>query len=154
MDRIADDLNTIVDQYCDIVFCNKLEISSFFQLDDLAECRRRLGSRVELAFVTESANGCYVVQQGTSTHVPGFSVKAIDTVGAGDAFAGGVLYGLTHGWSPIKSARWGNYIAAQVVAKIGPRLDGHEKLNAEQMAAEISCNESGDQVLQALAKRG
>ena len=55
--------------------------------------------------------------------VQGFDVKAVDTVGAGDAFAGGVLYGLTNGLSPEKSARWGNYLASRVVSKFGPRLD-------------------------------
>ena len=31
-------------------------------------------------------------------HVPGFKVKAVDTTGAGDAFMGGLSYGLLQGW--------------------------------------------------------
>ena len=75
------------------------------------------------SFITDGANGSYAVIDGTVAKVAGFDVKAIDTVGAGDAFAGGVLYGLTNGLSPEKSARWGNYLASRVVSKIGPRLD-------------------------------
>ena len=57
----------------------------------------------------------------------GFSVNAIDTVGAGDAFAGGVLYGLTNGKSAVDSAKWGNYLASRVVERIGPRLESDVK---------------------------
>jgi sugar/nucleoside kinase (ribokinase family) len=53
--------------------------------------------------------------------VPGFPVKPLDTVGAGDAFAGGTLFGLTHGYPPAKAARWGNYLAARVVTHQGAR---------------------------------
>jgi sugar/nucleoside kinase (ribokinase family) len=52
-------------------------------------------------------------------------------VGAGDAFAGGVLYGLTHGLSRTQAARWGNYVASRVVQIYGARLEESpaEKLN-------------------------
>ncbi len=123
IDRFLDDFNSIVDEYCDIIFCNSDELCCFFKSDNLNECHSKLAARVKLAFATDSANGCYVLENGSVNHVPGFSIQAIDTVGAGDAFAGGTLYGLTHGMSSRQAARWGNYCASCVVAKIGPRLD-------------------------------
>ncbi len=122
VDRFPDDFQRIVREYCDIVFCNADEIRRYFKDESLETCVRRIGDQVELAFVTNSENGCFVVERGTVHHVSGFPVWAIDTVGAGDAFAGGTLYGLTHGYSPQQAARWGNYLASRVVAKIGPRL--------------------------------
>ena len=63
-----------------------------------------------------------MVQGNQVEREEGFSVKAIDTVGAGDAFAGGVLYGLTNGYGPQHAARWGNYLASRVVMIHGARL--------------------------------
>ena len=129
VDRFGDDFSKVVEEYCDIVFCNAEEARKFFGSEDLNECNEKLGGKVEMGFVTDGGNGCFAIVDGKVEHVAGFEVKAIDTVGAGDAFAGGVLYGLTNGLDPIKAARWGNYFASRVVAKIGPRLESN--LNAE-----------------------
>jgi sugar/nucleoside kinase (ribokinase family) len=124
IDRFHADFRNLLKNHCDIVFCNADEARKFYGSDSLEACVRHLGQDVPLGFVTNSADGCYVVEAGQVTHVPGFDVKPIDSVGAGDAFAGGTLYGLTHGYSPAAAARWGNYLAAQVVATVGPRHPG------------------------------
>lgn len=123
IDRFADDFRKIISDYADIVFCNLDEAHHFFETEDLDECISKMGQACKLAFITCSKDGCHVIQDGVSKHVHGFPVKAIDTVGAGDAFAGGVLYGLTHGMSSEDSARWGNYFASRVVEHLGPRLE-------------------------------
>ena len=86
-----------------------------------------MGECCELAFITDGGAGCHVVENGNGTLVESFDVKAVDTNGAGDAFAGGALYGLTHDMTPLQAARWGNYFAAQVVSNIGPRLQADLK---------------------------
>ena len=67
-----------------------------------------------------------VVENKQIVDVAGFPVKAIDTVGAGDAFAGGVLFGITNGLSSTQAARWGNFLASSVVQIHGPRLEGSQ----------------------------
>ncbi len=123
VDAFADDFGRIVDEYCDIIFCNADELRKFIGDDDLEKCNQQLAPRIDLAFVTDGGNGCYVLNQGQIEHVAGFEVQAVDTVGAGDAFAGGALFGLTNGLSETDAARWGNYFASKVVSKIGPRLN-------------------------------
>ncbi len=123
VERFPDDFNTIVDDYCDIVFCNADEARHFFATEDLDACCQKLAARVEQGFITDSANGCYVLEAGQTKHVQGFAVEAVDTVGAGDAFAGGVLFGLTHGMSSVEAARWGNFCASHIVSKYGARLE-------------------------------
>ena len=54
------------------------------------------------------------------------NVKAIDTVGAGDAFAGSFLYGITNGHSFEKSGDLASLLSSKVVSKIGPRLEKKE----------------------------
>ena len=132
IDRFADDFRKIISDYADIVFCNVDEAHHFFQTDKIDECITKLGQACDLAFITCSEEGCHVIENGASKHVHGFPVKAIDTVGAGDAFAGGVLYGITHGMSSEESARCGNYFASRVVEHLGPRLESsmHEHLQS------------------------
>ncbi len=122
MERFRDDFRRIVREYCDVVFCNAEEVTHFAGEESLEDAARMIGELVPLAFVTNGPEGCLVVQHGVLEHVPGFRVRAIDTVGAGDAFAGGVLYGLTHGHAPARAARWGNYLASRIVMHHGARL--------------------------------
>ena len=124
IDRFADDFHRVVSEYCDIIFCNSDEARQFFGCESIEECTIRMAAICDLAFITDSADGCYVVEHGEVNKVPGFPVKAIDTNGAGDAFAGGTLFGLTNGMSAAQSAKWGNYFASRVVENIGPRLEG------------------------------
>jgi sugar/nucleoside kinase (ribokinase family) len=124
IDRFADDFHKLVYQYCDIIFCNSDEARQFFATDNIDQCTEKMAKICDLAFITDSAAGCFVVEQGVVTKVAGFPVKAIDTNGAGDAFAGGALYGLTHDMSAVQAAKWGNYFASRVVENIGPRIEG------------------------------
>jgi 5-dehydro-2-deoxygluconokinase len=60
--------------------------------------------------------------------VPGFPVEVLNTVGAGDSFASGLIYGRTHGWDWQKSVRIANACGAIVVTRHGcstamPTLD-------------------------------
>lgn len=118
-----DDFRNLVTDYCDVVFCNSDETRSFLEVEDPEECARQLGKICQLVFVTDGPNGCYVAENGQVQHIAGFPVNAVDTVGAGDAFAGGALHGITSGMSPADSAKWGNYLASRVVEMIGPRLE-------------------------------
>ena len=127
IDRFADDFRRIVSEYCDIIFCNADEARQFFASDDINECTNKMAEICDLAFITDGSNGCFVVENGNVTQVAGFPVKAVDTVGAGDAFAGGALFGITNGLTPAQSAKWGNYFASRVVESIGPRIDGSMK---------------------------
>jgi len=123
IDRFAEQFKEVVAAHCDIVFCNSDEAKKFIGSDDLDHCVKEIGKLCKHSFITDGANGSFVVIDGAVEKVDGFAINAVDTVGAGDAFAGGVLYGLTNGLTPLKSASWGNYFASQVVAKFGPRLD-------------------------------
>ena len=105
------------------------------EIESLEQATEQLGARAELVFVTDGANGCLVSHSGEIARVDGFQVDAIDTVGAGDAFAGGVLFGLTNGYAPLAAARWGNYLASRVVTIQGARYP--ESL-AHQVASVIS----------------
>jgi ribokinase len=68
--------------------------------------------------VTRGAAGCLVVAEEV-THIPAFSVRAIDATAAGDAFNGALAAGLSEGHSLCKAARWANAAAAISVTRRG-----------------------------------
>jgi sugar/nucleoside kinase (ribokinase family) len=126
VEGFADDFRKLLRDDCDIVFCNAEEARKFSGATTVDEAAAYLADLVDLAFITDGSNGAVVVDKGSVVKVSGFQVDAIDTVGAGDAFAGGVMYGLCRGFSPEASAKLGNYFASQVVAVAGPRLDAFD----------------------------
>lgn len=76
------------------------------------------GSMLALKAGTE---GCYLhyKNEKKAIHVPGYPVEVQNTLGAGDAFASGFIYGYLRGWSLYKSARLGNACGAIVVTRHG-----------------------------------
>jgi adenosine kinase len=79
-------------------------------------------SHLQGVIETLGADGCNVYLQGEKTHVPGVKADAvIDPTGCGDAFRGGLLYGLSHGWDLVKSVALGNRIGAIKIAVAGPQ---------------------------------
>lgn len=60
----------------------------------------QLSHHAKLIFCTHGSEGSSLWENGHETLVPSTPVKAVDPVGAGDAYRGGLLFGFTHGLSP------------------------------------------------------
>lgn len=69
--------------------------------------------------VTLGSGGTIVFSEGDSFKQPGFPIKVVDTNGAGDAFSGGLLYGLLENWNLEKAIRFANAVAALKCANLG-----------------------------------
>ena len=65
------------------------------------------------------AEGCYVVGEGFASFVPAPAVEAVDSTGAGDAFAAGFLYGHLAGWSLERTAAFANAAGALAATAVG-----------------------------------
>jgi len=75
---------------------------------------------VDALIVKRGSDGAtYFLPDGTSKDVPGFPVKIVNVLGAGDAFATGFIYGQLKGWDWYKSCRMGNACGAIVVTEHG-----------------------------------
>jgi ribokinase len=55
--------------------------------------------------------------EGKGYWVPAFSTKVHDTVGAGDVFNAGFLFGLTKGWKLQKCMAFGNATASLYISR-------------------------------------
>jgi len=81
-----------------------------------------ISHKVQGLIVTLGAEGCQVWEQGRSTTVaPVAPAAVIDPTGCGDAWRGGLLYGLEKGWSLVRCAELGNRLGAQKIAQRGPQ---------------------------------
>ena len=63
-----------------------------------------------------------IMHNGDVIAIEGVSTKAIDTTGAGDMYAAGVLYGITNGLSWKQAGHLGSHAAARVVSQLGARM--------------------------------
>lgn len=65
----------------------------------------KLSAQVETLVIKLGAAGALGLRAGQTVRVPSISVQVVDTVGAGDSFNAGFLYGYLHGWSLEESLR-------------------------------------------------
>lgn len=77
--------------------------------------------------VTLGERGAAWINHEETLLIPAFSVKAIDTTGTGDAFAGGLIYAyLLKGWEKKRSIEFASACAALKCTQPGPRLKAKE----------------------------
>jgi len=89
---------------------------------DLDESVARILARgPEVLLLKTGAEGCMIHYGDGSKpeRAAGYPVEIVNTLGAGDAFASGLLYGFIQGWSWHKSARLGNACGAILVTRHG-----------------------------------
>lgn len=103
----------------DFFFPNKRELLMIGQSEDPAAAARNL-MRPTLNIVAKlGAEGCLLANSLTTTTVPGFSVNAVDTTGAGDSFNAGFVAGLTSGLSLRECATLANACGALSTQFVG-----------------------------------
>ena len=106
----------------DLIFANKSELLSLYQVTDFESAVTQLRKDTKLGIVTRSEKGCVVASAEGVTSVPAFPIqKMVDTTGAGDLFAAGFLFGLVRGAGHEKAGRLGALAAAEVIQHIGAR---------------------------------
>jgi sugar/nucleoside kinase (ribokinase family) len=82
--------------------------------------------------LTLGEKGSLVMHGGEAFPIEGMSVKAIDTTGAGDMYAGALLYGITNGMSWRQAGHLASHAAARIVTQMGARLE--RKFTASEIA--------------------
>jgi sugar/nucleoside kinase (ribokinase family) len=121
VDRHRDEFLDVISEEVDLLFANEHEAQSLFEVDSLDQVIKGVQGICEMAVVTRGPDGCLVVHPDGSFEVPAVPTKVVDTTGAGDLFAAGFLYGITHGFDERRSAELGAKAAAEVISHIGAR---------------------------------
>lgn len=115
-------LEAILGNGVDHLFCNEEEALTWARTDRMDVAVAELKDIGRHLNVTLGAKGSLAVTPEGQTLVQGFPVKAVDTTGAGDIYAGGCLYGWTQGMDAAESAALGNFCAATLIQTYGARL--------------------------------
>ncbi len=122
VDRHRADFRSLVRDRVDLLFGNREELLSLYEVDSFDAAVAALRDECELAAITIGAEGSVVVTPDEVQHVPAVPVeRVIDTTGAGDLYAAGFLHGITTDRELAECARLGAIAAAEVISHVGPR---------------------------------
>ncbi len=135
VNRHKDDFLRILKDHVDVVFGNKDEAMAITDTGTPLEAIAALAKHCGIAVVTMDEQGSLILQGNVLNQIPAYPVKAVDTTGAGDMYAAGLLYGLTQNLPLDITGRIASWCAAQVVAKLGPRLDSIDRKPIEKIIA-------------------
>lgn len=112
-----------------IVKVNEGEAAMLAELLDTDEDVARLGARLATVYatrtlcITRGASGAAMWTDGRTDTVEGIPVEVADTVGAGDAFAAGLLHGVLRGMPAAEQLAFANRLGALVASRPGALPD-------------------------------
>ena len=105
------------------------ELSGSTELEPTVEVlKQHAGSFV----ITRGNQGALVFDGEQLIDIEAFPVQAVDTLGAGDMFAGAFLYGLTHAMDYRAAGQLAALTSAHLVTQFGPRLPTRQTLDLLQ----------------------
>ncbi|MCB9675847.1 MAG: adenosine kinase [Alphaproteobacteria bacterium] len=141
VDTITDLFWDMLEKYTDLVFLNEEEahhltgMKAEVAVDHIAE-----RAKVKTVVVKLGKRGSLVRSGEQRIEIPVHLVEAKDTTGAGDAYAGGFLAGLSRGWDLERCGRLASHVAAITVGQVGATVKdadilGQALRNTAQMSA-------------------
>jgi sugar/nucleoside kinase (ribokinase family) len=110
----------------DLIFANETEAMGIADTQDLTASIEFLKTIAKQFAITRGPEGALVYDGKDLIEIDPVKVDAVDTVGAGDMFAGAFLYGLTQGWDHRRSGDLAAAASAKLVTSLGPRVDARE----------------------------
>jgi Sugar kinases, ribokinase family len=125
--RHREDFINLLKGYANMVFCNQEEAFTLIETEITQKTIEILSDWTETVALTLGAKGALISHQGETFYIDPIPVRVEDTTGAGDAFAAGFLYGMTHDMNALESGRIGSALAAGVIGQTGPRYAGNAR---------------------------
>ncbi len=131
VNMIRDEIWDLITGPVDLFFCNEEEAKSLTGEKDPIVGGAKIHDHAENVALTLGRKGSIVMHGGEAFPIEGVDVDAIDTTGAGDMYAGALLYGITNGLSWQQAGHVASHAAARIVSQLGARL--HRKFTAEEI---------------------
>ena len=128
-----DNMEQLVGDGVDLVFCNEAEALEWGKTDNLEAALEAIKQVAKSFVVTLGAKGAIAFDGSASYQVDAHTVEALNTNGAGDMFAGAFLYALSRGEGFQRAGEFAVRAAGEVVKYFGPRLqaEGYPALRHE-----------------------
>ncbi|MBC8414328.1 MAG: adenosine kinase [Nitrospira sp.] len=125
-----DGLKEMIGDKVDLLFCNEAEAMSWAGTDSLEKAIESIKDIASTFAITLGSKGALVYDGKKMIEISQHNVKAVDSNGAGDMFAGAFLYGITHGHSFFDAGNIASLASSKVVSQFGPRLsaEAHKEI--------------------------
>ncbi|MEL6349019.1 MAG: adenosine kinase [Myxococcota bacterium] len=134
VETLGEKMWDILTEHADIVFLNAHEATALCGTNTPEAAFNEIAPRIQTTIVKLGKDGSLVGHDGKTVRVQAHVVNAVDTTGAGDAYAAGFLYGMLNGWPLENAGDLGSRVAALTVAQIGAVVRDRDRL-AEAVAA-------------------
>ena len=122
VDRNRDEFRALIRESVDVLFANEAEVTSLYETDDFDAVIELVRRDVSLAALTRGPKGSVLVTADRVVEIDAEPVdEVIDTTGAGDLYAAGVLYGLAAGHDLAVAGRLGSLAAGEIISHVGAR---------------------------------
>ncbi len=118
-----DSLEAMIGDGVDLLFANEdeaRELAGADNLDDAIEYFKHISRNFA---ITRGKDGALLFDGLALIEIEPNRVTAVDTLGAGDMFAGAFLYGLTHEMSFHQAGDLASLASGKIVTQFGPRLE-------------------------------
>ena len=120
--RHRDGFRQLAEHQTDILFANEDELLALFETDRLDTALDALSGMRPVVCVTRGEKGSIIQTKDRRHHVPAAPItKVVDTTGAGDQYAAGVLAGRAMGMDWADAGYLGSLAAAEVIQHYGAR---------------------------------
>lgn len=122
VDRHREEFRDLVTNHVDILFANEAEICSLYEVGDFDTALQHVRGECETAVLTRGKRGSLIIAGDDFHVIDAHPVETlVDTTGAGDLYAAGVLYGLSQRFGLAHCGRLGSLAAAEVISHVGAR---------------------------------
>ena len=122
VEHFRDGFTETIGDGIDLLFCNEAEALSYTKKQSINEAAEVIKTFSKTFAITLGAEGALVYDGKNQIQIEANTVKAVDTNGAGDLFAGAFMYGLTHGKSFEQAGILASKASSIIVSQFGPRL--------------------------------
>ena len=113
----------IIGDGIDFIFANESEALTMAETEDLDAAIAYLKTLSQGFAITLGAKGSLIFDGQSLLEIPPVPVTAVDTVGAGDMYAGAFLYGITHAMGYERAGNLASLAAARLVTNLGARME-------------------------------
>ncbi len=119
--RHRDDFITILTDFADIYFANADEAKAISGCEDIENAITYMASKCPCVAITNGGEGSVIVADKQRYNIEAVPCKPVDTTGAGDSYAAGILYGIANGQDYNEMGKKAAQISSEVVSRLGAR---------------------------------
>ena len=109
---IKEDFKEIIYDFVDVLILNMEEAKNMTKKDKIEEIAKTLSTIADTVVITMNDEGCVLSKEEGYIPIETEKSNAVDTTGAGDAFAAGFIVGRLKDMDDVKCGRLGNETAA------------------------------------------